>query len=184
MFTLDKHLVSQLVVDNSQPLEADSSPMLDTATLVQATAEIYGFTVDMEKVAALSNDMKKEQSYGPYTGAVLLIRGSSTVDPTYELTTDLGHQSLHLLVFHQSLADQRNRELAEKLLKEEAVELYPGCDIEYLYEALSEVTETQFFSFAQKRALGLPLFEVRFKDSGGFVVEDMGLVGEPIAKSE
>lgn len=108
-------------------------------------------------------------------GAILLVKGEFGIYPRYTLSSPSDKQvEVEVFVYHQSLVNKRHKLLAEKLVEKGAVKLYPGCDEEYLYQVLSDEGENHLFETSKRLAKGLPLFQVKFKEDGGFEVEEMG----------
>lgn len=108
--------------------------------------------------------------------AVVRLQGNYSLYPRFILETDGGRSEIEVFVYHATLANLRHKALAKKLLEHGAVKFFPGCDEEYLYQALSEVTETHLFEILKRLATGLPIYLVRFDEAGGFTVEDEGRV--------
>jgi hypothetical protein len=109
-------------------------------------------------------------------GAVLLVEGNYSVMPRSVLQTSEGKMETEVFVYQATLVNQRHKILAAKLIENKAVKLFPGCEAEYLYEALSETGETHLFETSKRLAKGLPIYVVKFKDDGGFEIEEMGRV--------
>ncbi|MBW7960534.1 hypothetical protein H3C65_03530 [Patescibacteria group bacterium] len=95
--------------------------------------------------------------------AVFIIKGSWGILPRFKNSS--------AFMYHQSLVDERNRELAEKLLEKGAVTLKNNEGVEWLYEALSEVTTTHLLETSNRLAKGLPIYDVNFKDDGSFTID-------------
>lgn len=111
--------------------------------------------------------------------AVLIIYGKNwSIYPQHFLKISLeGEEKLlpvSVFVFHQSLIDERHKLLSQKLIEEKAVELYPGCDKDYLYQVISAETENHLFESLKFKNEKLPVFKVEFKNEGSFVVDEMG----------
>lgn len=109
-------------------------------------------------------------------GAVIIVRGNYSLYPRFRLNTEGGAVAVEFFVFHESLVNERHKILAKKLLENKAVKLIDGCDEEYLYEALSDMTDHHLFETAKRLAKDLPIYGVTFSDDGMFMVEDMGKV--------
>lgn len=109
-------------------------------------------------------------------GAVFLVTGYYGVMPQGEVDVEGSMLKVQTFVFHKTLVDERHKVLAKKLIEKKAVELLNGLDDQYLYQAISEVTETHLFETVKRLAKGLPIYEVRFKDDGGFEVKEVGVV--------
>ncbi len=98
------------------------------------------------------------------------------IAPRYNLQLEEGVKKVEVFVYHQTLVDERHRLLAEKLIKNKAVELYPGCDTDYLYQVLSEMAENHLMETAKRLAKGLPIYRVIFKEDGSFEIKEQGKV--------
>lgn len=109
-------------------------------------------------------------------GAVLQIKGNYNIYPNYAIETVRGTQRVEFFEFHKTLVGDRHKELAKALVKEQAVKLYNGCDEEYLYEVLSDMTDQHFFETIKLFAKNLFLYEITFQDNGDFTIEEMGKV--------
>ena len=109
-------------------------------------------------------------------GAILMIKGDWGVYPQYYFKTEEKEILVQVFVYHQTLVNKRHRLLAKKLIENQAVKLYPGCDEEYLYEVISEEGENHFFETLNNLAKGLPIFKVEFEKNGGFKIDDLGQV--------
>lgn len=109
-------------------------------------------------------------------GAVIIINGDWSVYPRGIFGTELGKTNAEVFIFHQSLVNERHRILANKLIKETAMRLFPGGDAEYLYEVLSDTTDQHLFETSKRLASGLPIYKVTFADDGQFGLEEMGNV--------
>lgn len=106
-------------------------------------------------------------------GAVLLVYGDSK--SVMNQFTVKG-KTIQVFVFHQTLANLRNKLLATKLVENKAVKLSSGLDEDYLYTALSEVTEVHLMETAKRLAKGLPIYKAAFEDDGQTEIKEMGVV--------
>jgi len=119
-------------------------------------------------------------------GAVLLIKGKWGVYPQLQLETDYGKRLVQVFIYHQSLVDERHRALAKELIKNKAVifRLDPGLrrddkeseDENWLYNALSDISENHLMETSKRLAKGLPIYQVIFEDDGGFDIKEQGTV--------
>lgn len=105
-------------------------------------------------------------------GAVLLVYGNKSVMNQFKIDGSL----VEVFMFHQTLANLRNRLLAKKLLENKAVVLVPPLDEDYLYTALCEITEVHLMETAVRLAKDLPIYKVSFSDDGGTEIVEMGVV--------
>ncbi len=109
-------------------------------------------------------------------GAVLQIHGQFSVYPRFLTEAEVGKVQAQAFIFHSSLVDERNKLIAKKLIDHNAVKFLSGGGEEYLYEALSEVTENHLFETLKRLAVGLPIFAVSFETDGSFEIKDLGVV--------
>lgn len=109
-------------------------------------------------------------------GAVLMIKGAWGVYPQGIVKTDLGNRNVQVFIFHQSLADERRKLLAETLIKNKAVTLPEKCDDDYLLHSLSEMGENHLLETSKRLAKGLPIYSVAFDENGEYKVEEIGEV--------
>lgn len=109
-------------------------------------------------------------------GAFLQVRGNYGILPKFFQQTQDGRSTSEVFIFHETLVSERHRELAKKLIADKAVKLPAGCDHEYFYEVLSEMTDLHLFETVKRLASGLPIFLVVFAESGSFTVEEMGKI--------
>lgn len=108
--------------------------------------------------------------------AVLQIRGNYGVSPSFQINLSEHISETQIFIHHQTLVDQRHRELAKRWIKEGAVKLFNGCDKEYLYEVLCDVTEEHLLETAKRLGSGLPIYQVVFDAQGDFDISELGHV--------
>lgn len=111
-----------------------------------------------------------------HEGAMITIRGSYGVYPRYDIDVGGIIRTIETFVFHQSLVDERHKVIAKKLVEEGAVTLVEGCDEEYLYTVLTEMTDVHLLETAKCLAKGLPMYAVVFKNEGAFDLEDLDII--------
>lgn len=106
-------------------------------------------------------------------GAVLVVTGDYGILPQYTLPTEEKNAHVQVFIFHSDLVDLRHRVLVEAFVKEGVVILPEGCDSEYLYEVVADVTEKHLFETSHRLASGLPIYSAHFEKDGvvkvGFV---------------
>lgn len=122
----------------------------------------------------IENNIDSPETHLHKEGAVLLITGAQTVNPSVSLSISGRTYRLNLLVYHITKELEFIRSLAHTLIAENQVDLFPGLDEEYLYEVFSDVADTIRMEEARKVAPGLPMYEVKFEKKGGFSVQEMG----------
>lgn len=160
-------------------------PAAGCGHIKQASIDISAYKLTEEQVKSLGEIAVKLKNKGAnevvlhgdhQEGAVLLVTGNYGVMPQGEVDVEGSIQKVQVFVFHKTLVDERHKVLAKKLIEKKAVELLDGLDDQYLYQAISEVTDTHLFETAKRLAKGLPIYEVNFKDDGGFEVKEIGIV--------
>ena len=107
-------------------------------------------------------------------GAILLLEGDYGVYPQCSMHTDIGVMTVQVYVYHQSLAKERNREIAEKLIELNAIQLSDSVDVNYLYVAFSETMEDLLFETLKNVAKATPIFRINFKNNGSYIMDDLG----------
>lgn len=103
-------------------------------------------------------------------GAILLLKGDWGVMPRYILDTDQGTKQVEVFVYHQTLTDAKHRVLAEKLIKNKAIQFKLGEDAEYLYQVMSETAENHLLETAKRLAPDLPIYSLDFDADGLFKI--------------
>jgi len=109
-------------------------------------------------------------------GAMLFVKGDYSIYPGFSVEIGERTTNVQVFVYQTSLVNARHRALAEKLVKNNAVKLFPGNDAEYLYEVLSEMSENHLFETVKRLASGIPIYQVSFTADGNFEIEEMGEV--------
>ncbi|MEI6533103.1 MAG: hypothetical protein WCO06_04645 [Candidatus Roizmanbacteria bacterium] len=107
-------------------------------------------------------------------GAILLLEGDYGVYPQYSMHTDIGVMTAQTYIYHQSLAKERTKEIAKKLIELNAVQLSDSVDVEYLYTAFSETMEDLLFETLKNVAKATPIFRINFKSDGSYIMDDLG----------
>jgi hypothetical protein len=177
---LSKTQLHEVIQSNSFKLVAENLPAnLDELSLLLRTAEEYGFEIHTDKTLPVIREIFKlgkipNDPGKKYDGALLQIKGGYSVRSEFSMKTDEGFVKGELFVFQETIANKKHRALVRKLIEEKAIALFPGCDEEYLYEAIAEVTETFIYESLRKSSPGLPIFHVHFDDDGTFTVKEMG----------
>ncbi len=137
-------------------------------------------TVDQILLQAKSQGAKETVLTGEHLeGAVLQIIGQESVSPRFISDIEGVNQEIEVFVFHETLVKERHRILAQKLLENDAVKLSPGTDSEYLYDALSEMTDNHLFETLKRLAVGLPIFQAVFDTDGTFNLAELEKVPLP-----
>ncbi len=132
--------------------------------------EIGAVLADFKKQGAKQTVLTGEHR----EGAVVQVKGNYSVYPRSMLKTEEGSVETEIFIYHASLVDERHRLMAKKLLDNNAVKLFPGCDAEYLYQVLSDEGEKHLFEILKRLATGLPIYSVEFDEDGGFTFQEMG----------
>lgn len=176
---LSKHELQELVFDTRYKLDEEKESMnIDLFSVVVSAGQSYGFEVDKEETAKIINEvtgrLKTFNQDDNFDGAIVQIIGNYSIQSTFSIESAEGNRGGKLFIYHQTAINKTYRKLSEKLIQNEAVKLFPGCDKEYLYEVLSDVTESHFYEISKKRASELPMYLVEFDENGGFNITDMG----------
>lgn len=171
---LTKEPVSDLVFDGKYPLSPSefTDPSDEEVEVVYEAAETYGFSVNGEKLKSVSKLKLKKNHYS----AVVFCFGNYNIKDRYEVEGSQGKNIINILVIQKSLQDFRLKEISRKLIKDEIVELFPGCDEEYLYEVLTETAENILFEKIKEADPKLPVYNVNFSENGEFKILEMGRV--------
>ncbi len=179
---LSKNQISELVFANRYPIDEktkflnltfpDDEAQID---LILETANVYGFSADRKKclevfvetIGGQKDFVKRAKLYKKdQFSAVVQIRGNYGILPR--------KSKYEVFIFHETLASERHRVLAKKLIEQTAVTLFPGCDEEYLYEALSDMTDSYLYETVARLGKGLPIYYVEFDTEGLFTIDEMG----------
>lgn len=164
---------------------ASGVPLAGCGHIKQISLDPGAYNVDADDVAftveafakAVKEGARETVLEGEHEeGALLLIRGDWGVYPRHTLLVQSQKKQVSVFEFQQTLSDRRHRTLAEKLVETEAVIMHGGADTEYLYEVLSEVTESHLLETAKRLGKGAPVYDVVFDKGGTFEVIEMGEV--------
>ncbi len=172
---LSKFQIQQIVLDNRIKVTEDKESG-SQQVIVRKAAEEYGFKISDKEFDKMFTANFPSLDEIEYSGAVVQIEGNYTIPAVCRVETAEGLVKVHLDIYHQTLVNRRNRELIRELVEKKAVELFPGTDEEWLYEALSETSDEYFYETIREKAKGLPVYTVKFKEDGAFVVEEMDRV--------
>lgn len=103
--------------------------------------------------------------------AALIIKGDYSIPEKGVVEIEEGRFSLHFLLFHFTLVNQRLKAISRILIEKKLVELFSGCDAEWLYASLSEQAETNFYESIQKLDKNMVVFEINFSSDSSFKIE-------------
>ncbi|OGK25309.1 hypothetical protein A3F58_02410 [Candidatus Roizmanbacteria bacterium RIFCSPHIGHO2_12_FULL_37_9b] len=192
-FEVDKEKVFELVVDVVGGIENFSFhsdhhgdpkiPASGCGHIKQQNLDPKAYGLEDDQMKFIETALTKAKKKGAkeivlegehQEGAILQINGPYSLYPGSLLETDQGNAQVQVFIFHSTLVNERHRLIAKKLIEKKAVELFPGCDEEYLYEVLSEVTESHLFETLKRLASGLSMFQVNFESDGSFDIKEMG----------
>lgn len=177
---LSKEQVEELLWENKYKIDGkEKLTNLDELSVIILAGENFGFDVDKEKTAKITKEVVGKTNvskHEAFSGAILQIRGNYSVSSAFSVSSNRGEIQGKLFIFHETITNRNHRVISKKLIGEKAVKLYPGTDEEYLYEVLSETTENYVIETVKRLASGLPLYLVKFADSGSFTIEEMGTV--------
>lgn len=105
--------------------------------------------------------------------ALVRIKGAAGLYPQASLETEYGIKQIQVYVQQQTLLDARNKRIAQLLLGNNAITLFEGCDLEYLYEVFGEMSDYCFYYGLQKEIKQIPLYTVNFTDLAHFEIQEM-----------
>lgn len=108
--------------------------------------------------------------------AVVIVKGDYGILPRHYLEVNGQKLLVEVFEYHQTLVDKRHRALAQELIKNGGVKLIAGQDEESLYEAFGDIGENHLMETLRSLAKGMPIYEVKFDEEGGFKVVDLGSV--------
>lgn len=108
--------------------------------------------------------------------AVVIVKGDYGILPRHYLEVNGQKLLIEVFEYHQSLVDKRHRVLAQELIKNGGVKLIAGQDEESLFEAFGDIGENHLMETLRSLAKGMPIYEVKFDEEGGFKVTDLGEV--------
>lgn len=140
---------------------------------------------DLEFLETVSNKIKKNPSLSVFQkenqpNGIIIIKGEGTIPSQsfLKIKTIEGEKTIEvfLLVFHQTLFEERQKNLSKKLFQEKIVKLYPGLDEEYLKMALIDTGENHFYEYINYYTKNLPLYRVNFHAGLKFEINDLGKV--------
>ena len=173
---LSKFQIQQIVLDNRIKVTEDKRFSHQQTVIIRKAAEEYGFKINDKEFDKMFTTDFPSLGETEYSGAVVQIEGGYTIPAICTVQTVEGPIKVHLDIYHQTLVNRRNRELSRELVEKKMVMLFPGTDEEWLYEALSETSDEYFYETIKEKAKGLPVYTVKFKEDGTFVVEEMDRV--------
>jgi hypothetical protein len=111
----------------------------------------------LSKQLGLPNKFKSESTKND-VNACIIIEAEQALFPNYTYDSGYGVLNAKILVFQKTHVDRRNRELSNLLVKNDSVKLFSGLDSNYLYQILSEMTESHLFQSIKHRDLQLPIY--------------------------
>lgn len=161
------------------------TPASGCGHIKQMTLDPKAYNLEEKQVVSLKKFLSQAKKQGAketvlegkhLEGAVLQLRGDFSLYPRYSIQANEGKSEIQVFIYQADLVNPRHRVWAQQLEKSKAVKLFPGCDGEYLYQVLSEVTENHLFETLRRLAKGLPIFQVDFNADGSFKVEELGKV--------
>jgi len=129
------------------------------------TPEDIEFTKQKAKLAIENGASEVVLSGNHLEAAILVLFGNYSVYPKDETNPE---DILETFVFHQTLAENRNQIIAQKLIENKVVE---NIKEEELYELLTQSTNLHLSEIAKRLAIGLPTYQVRFDESGNFSIK-------------
>lgn len=147
----------------------------------QMNLDPQAYFMEKEQLVFIADSLNKLKKQGAVEtilegdhaeGALLQVSGDYSVYPRFTMDTGEGKITSEVFVYQTTLVNKRHSELAKKLIENKAIKLFPGTDIEYLYQAFAEMSDNHLFETAKRLAKGLPIYTVKFSDDGTFKVEE------------
>lgn len=117
-------------------------------------------TAFLSKIAQSFKPAHSEPHYP--NGAVLIIKGESTLTLPLQARVEGRDITVYPFVFHHTLVNTWHRNVCEKLIEENAITLLEGQEIEYLYEVMSDTTDTFLFEDMNYSVPELPIYSVTY----------------------
>lgn len=109
-------------------------------------------------------------------GAVLIVKGEYGIYPQGEVRTELASAQVQVFVYHQGLAESRRKVFTKELIENKAVTLFDGLDEEYLYQVLTDVSDTHLFETSKRIAHGLPLYSVDIESPAKIKIKELDVL--------
>ena len=94
--------------------------------------------------------------------AVIFVEGDFGVYPQFVIETEGERKNISVFIFHRTFSLAREKLLAKTLIENKAVRFYDGEDEEWLYNALSDVSEIHLMETAKRRAKDLLIYSSVF----------------------
>lgn len=105
-------------------------------------------------------------------GAVLIMQGDDTISLPLQVEVEVSDIIVYPFVFHHIFVNEWHRKVCDALVEKRAVTLLDGQDTEYLYEVVSDTTDTFLFEDMRFSAPTLPIYSVTLS-SDEMKVEDL-----------
>lgn len=146
------------------PEQSDTSLYLPFAPDVSFDEDdIQAFLHQMEHVCDHSTEVH-QTDHRLRESAIIKVKGDYGIFPQSELRDEQRRIPVSVYIYQQTLMDRHLRVIARELYEQNAVELYSGCDDEYLYEVMSEMADTLLYSSLQNEFKQIPIFTVAVDD--------------------
>jgi len=178
---VSKEHVEEIIFNSRYPIDEKKEKMsLDVVGAVSKAGEDFGFEVYKNKVESLIKALKllqdEEEEKILNFDVILQVKGNYNIRSAFTIETGQGAIAGKFYIFHQTLMSKLLYKIAQELVEEKAVKLFPGCDQEYLYEVLFSSIEDNLYESIKKTGKDIPFYLVKFKDDGNFKVVEMGSV--------
>ena len=105
--------------------------------------------------------------------ALIILQGSKGIYPRYVFETDYGRWESSVLIYQKTLVNLRHKALSKKLVEKRDVKLFKGLDEEYLYEVISEMTDTHLFETLQHIDSALPIYSVTVPENNDIDIKKL-----------
>lgn len=138
-----------------------STPFINhIITHPETVALIPSHTAFLSKIAKSFKPARSEPHYP--NGAVLIVKGDNTITLPIQAKVEGRDITVYPFAFHHTLVNTWHRNVCEKLIEENAIMLLEGQEIEYLYEVISDTTDTFLFEDMNYSVPELPIYSITY----------------------
>ncbi len=154
--------------------DTDISTYLPFASNVDFDDEIITILKQQYETVRSSSTMVHSSYHQGSEGAIVTVKGPYAVAPFVQLADENGRLvPMRVYCLQKTFLSDHIRTIADRFTEEGVVTLYPGCDQEYLYEVLSEMVDTCFYSSLQTEFKIIPIFTVEITDDASITVTEV-----------
>lgn len=114
-------------------------------------------------LSKMAKSFKSPHSEPQYpNGAVLIVKGDNALTLPIQAKVEGREIIVYPFVFHHTLVNTWHRNVCEKLIEANAITLLEGQETEYLYEVISDTTDTFLFEDMNYSAPQLPIYSITY----------------------